>query len=75
LPKKAFYRIYRRGKTPSRFYFDYADKFSFISDNSALIVDLGLPVDIHKLKSNGLLSPLIISMGFFLSLLDSKITF
>jgi hypothetical protein len=73
LPKGLFYRIYRSRKRPSSFYADYTGKFEFAAANAELIKALDLPVDINKIMSNAFLSPLVISLGYFLASLKGKL--
>jgi hypothetical protein len=74
IPKGIYNKIYRWRKARSSFYSCYTRKFGFTNDNTRLILALNLAVDINKLMPSAYLSPLIISMGYFLNALKKKIS-
>jgi hypothetical protein len=72
-PFKLYYKLYELYKPGSSFYQDYEKKFPFVKTNTKRLYDLNLAINLEKIKSNHFLSPLIISMGYFINKLKDKI--
>jgi hypothetical protein len=63
---KLYYKLYELYKPGSHFYYQYENKFPFVKENTKILADLNLPINLDQIKTNHFLSPLIISMGYFL---------
>jgi hypothetical protein len=73
MPAQLSYRVYRRTKRPGLFYRRYEDRFSFVRDNTRQLNDLEMDIDFEKLRTNTFLSPLLVSIGYFLNTFKNRI--
>lgn len=73
IPFKLYYKLYELYKPGSHFYREYENKFPFVKENTKMLYDLNLPINLDKIKISDFLSPLIISVGYFLNKLKNKI--
>lgn len=72
-PFGLYYRLYRWRKSSSRFYQKYEARFPFVKENSKVLENLDLGLNLDIIKTSSLLSPLMISLGYFLGKFDGKI--
>jgi hypothetical protein len=74
IPLNIFHKAYRMVKfKKDNFYDNYEKKFPLVKKNTEILKDLNLPINLDLIKVNRLMSPLLISMGFFLYKLSNKV--